>query len=78
MIDLSRSSRAHEPDRQPDGRDRLREPAVCSLEGLNDVWRRNQFFVGALLRRNPELRVLYVEPPARSARARVRMFRPPW
>ncbi len=42
----------------------LRELVVCSLEPWDDVWRRNQFFVSALLRRNPELRVLFVEPPA--------------
>jgi glycosyltransferase involved in cell wall biosynthesis len=37
---------------------------VCSLEPWDEVWRRNQFFAAALLRRNPELRVLFVEPPA--------------
>jgi glycosyltransferase involved in cell wall biosynthesis len=43
---------------------RLRELVVCSLEAWDEVWRRNQFLVDALLRRNPELRVLFVEPPA--------------
>ena len=42
----------------------LRELVVCSLEPWDEVWRRNQFFVDALLRRNPALRVLFVEPPA--------------
>ena len=42
----------------------LRELVVCSLEPWDDVWRRNQFFVDALLRRNPSLRILFVEPPA--------------
>ena len=42
----------------------LRELVVCSLEPWDDVWRRNQFFVDSLLKRNPELRVLFVEPPA--------------
>lgn len=42
----------------------LRELVVCSLEEWDEVWRRNQFFVDGLLRRHPELRVLYVEPPA--------------
>lgn len=42
----------------------LYELIVCSLEAWDDVWRRNQFFVDALLRRNPQLRVLFVEPPA--------------
>jgi glycosyltransferase involved in cell wall biosynthesis len=37
---------------------------VCSLEEWDDVWRRNQFLVDRLLRRDPELRVLFVEPPA--------------
>jgi glycosyltransferase involved in cell wall biosynthesis len=37
---------------------------VCSLEPWDDVWRRNQFLVDNLLRRNPQLRVLFVEPPA--------------
>ena len=37
---------------------------VCSLEPWDDVWRRNQFFVDALLRHSAELRVLFVEPPA--------------
>jgi glycosyltransferase involved in cell wall biosynthesis len=42
----------------------LHELVVCSLEEWNDVWRRNQFLVDTLLRRNPKLRVLFVEPPA--------------
>jgi glycosyltransferase involved in cell wall biosynthesis len=40
-----------------------RELVVCSLEAWDEVWRRNQFFVDALLRRDPALRVLFVEPP---------------
>ena len=40
------------------------ELVVCSLESWDEVWRRNQFFVDALLRRDPALRVLFVEPPA--------------
>jgi teichuronic acid biosynthesis glycosyltransferase TuaH len=42
----------------------LRELVVCSLEPWDDVWRRNQFFTDALLRRCPALRVLFVEPPS--------------
>jgi glycosyltransferase involved in cell wall biosynthesis len=42
----------------------MRELVVCSLEAWDEVWRRNQFFVDALLRREPALRVLFVEPPA--------------
>jgi teichuronic acid biosynthesis glycosyltransferase TuaH len=41
----------------------LRELVVCSLERWDEIWRRNQFFVDILLRRNPKLRVLFVEPP---------------
>jgi teichuronic acid biosynthesis glycosyltransferase TuaH len=36
---------------------------VCSLEAWDEIWRRNQFLVDGLLRRNPRLRVLFVEPP---------------
>lgn len=36
---------------------------VCSLERWDEVWRRNQFLVAGLLRRNTFLRVLFVEPP---------------
>jgi glycosyltransferase involved in cell wall biosynthesis len=42
----------------------LRELVVCSLEPWDDVWRRNQFFVDALLSGNGALRVLFLEPPA--------------
>jgi teichuronic acid biosynthesis glycosyltransferase TuaH len=42
----------------------LRELIVCSLEAWDEVWRRNQFFTDVLLRRNPALRVLFVEPAA--------------
>lgn len=35
---------------------------VCSLEPWDDIWRRNQFLVDGLLRRNAEWRVLFVEP----------------
>jgi len=35
---------------------------VCSLEPWDEVWRRNQFLVDALLHRLPALRVLFVEP----------------
>ena len=41
----------------------LRELVVCSLEAWDEVWRRNQFLVDQLLRRQPALRVLFVEPP---------------
>lgn len=37
---------------------------VISLERWDDVWRRNQHLVAGLLRQDPDLRVLFVEPPA--------------
>lgn len=37
---------------------------VLSLEPWDDVWRRNQYFAHHLMRRNPDLRMLFVEPPA--------------
>ncbi|MEI5583925.1 MULTISPECIES: glycosyltransferase [unclassified Agromyces] len=37
---------------------------VVSLEGWDQVWRRNQHLVAGLLARDPALRVLFVEPPA--------------
>jgi teichuronic acid biosynthesis glycosyltransferase TuaH len=41
----------------------LRELVVCSLKAWDQVWNRNNFLTDALLRRNPDLRVLFVEPP---------------
>ena len=35
---------------------------VISLEAWDEVWRRNQHMVAGLLRRDPSLRVLFVEP----------------
>ena len=35
---------------------------VVSLEGWDQVWRRNQHLIARMLRRDPELRVLFVEP----------------
>ena len=46
------------------GNGALRELIVCSLEAWDEIWRRNQFFVDILLRRHPQLRVMFVEPPA--------------
>ena len=55
-----------DPEQQAAGtpEQELGELVVCSLEPWDEIWRRNQFFVDALLRRNPALRVLFVEPPA--------------
>jgi glycosyltransferase involved in cell wall biosynthesis len=50
--------------RRESDRNRLSCLVVCSLEPWDEVWRRNQFLVDILLRRNPQLRVLFVEPPA--------------
>lgn len=41
----------------------LRTLVVCSLSAWDDVWNRNNFLTDALLRRNPNLQVLFVEPP---------------
>lgn len=41
----------------------LLELVVCSLKAWDQVWNRNNFLTDALLRRNPRLRVLFVEPP---------------
>ena len=43
---------------------------VVSLERWDDVWRRNQHLVAGLLQRDPDLRVLFVEPPADPAARR--------
>jgi teichuronic acid biosynthesis glycosyltransferase TuaH len=37
---------------------------VASLERWDSVWRRNQHLLDGLLRADPELRILFVEPPA--------------
>jgi teichuronic acid biosynthesis glycosyltransferase TuaH len=39
-----------------------RSVVVCSLEAWDDVWRRNQIFLDHLLRKDPQLRALFVEP----------------
>ncbi|WP_235535332.1 glycosyltransferase [Oerskovia sp. Root918] len=49
--------RPHRP-RDPDGN----EIVVVSLEAWDDHWRRNQYLVAGLLRADPTLRVLFVEP----------------
>lgn len=42
----------------------MTDVVVISLERWDDVWRRNQHLVAGLLREDPDLRVLFVEPPA--------------
>jgi len=42
----------------------VNELVVCSLEEWDEIWRRNQFLVDRLSRRDPELQVLFVEPAA--------------
>jgi teichuronic acid biosynthesis glycosyltransferase TuaH len=44
-------------------RSELRELVVCSLKAWDEVWNRNNFLTDVLLRRNADLRVLFVEPP---------------
>ncbi|MFB8146041.1 glycosyltransferase [Microbacterium sp. NPDC056003] len=39
-----------------------RDLVVLSLEAWDDVWRRNQYLIDGLLRDDPSLRVLFVEP----------------
>jgi glycosyltransferase involved in cell wall biosynthesis len=47
-----------------------------SLEAWDEVWRRNQHVVSRLLRDDPGLRVLFVEPPADPVHAARRRSRP--
>ncbi len=49
---------------------------VISLERWDEVWRRNQHLVAGLLRTDPELRVLFVEPPADLSYQVIRRERP--
>ncbi|HEU4332714.1 MAG TPA: glycosyltransferase [Lapillicoccus sp.] len=49
---------------------------VASLETWDGVWRRNQHLVSRLLRDDPGLRVLFVEPPADPIHAARRRERP--
>ena len=39
-----------------------RAVVLVSLEAWDQVWRRNQYLVAELLRADPELRVVFVEP----------------
>lgn len=54
----------------------LRELVVCSLESWDQVWRRNQYLLDGLLHRNPDLRVLIIEPPADPLHAVLNRRRP--
>ena len=51
---------------------------VASLEEWDEVWRRNQYLVAGLLRADPELRVLFVEPAIDPLHELRRGFRPRW
>jgi glycosyltransferase involved in cell wall biosynthesis len=53
-----------------------RDVIVISLEAWDTVWRRNQHLVSGLLRDDPSLRVLFVEPPADPVHAARRRNRP--
>ncbi|WP_284293569.1 hypothetical protein [Luteimicrobium album] len=49
---------------------------VVSLEPWDEVWRRNQYLVSELLRADPTLHVLFVEPPSDLAYAALRRTTP--
>jgi glycosyltransferase involved in cell wall biosynthesis len=49
---------------------------VVSLEAWDEVWRRNQYLVDGLLNTNPDLEVLFVEPPSDPVHALRRGQRP--
>jgi glycosyltransferase involved in cell wall biosynthesis len=57
-------------------RDLACDLVVVSLEAWDAVWRRNQHLVSRLLREDPDLRVLFVEPPADPMHAIRRRTRP--
>ncbi|MBE7699696.1 glycosyltransferase [Oerskovia sp. Sa1BUA8] len=54
----------------------MHELVVVSLESWDIVWRRNQYLVTELLRADPSLRVLFVEPAADPLHEARRGFRP--
>ncbi|MFD6163545.1 glycosyltransferase [Oerskovia sp. NPDC060287] len=54
----------------------VHELVVVSLESWDIVWRRNQYLVTELLRADPRLRVLFVEPAADPLHEIRRGFRP--
>jgi len=54
----------------------MTDVVVVSLEAWDGVWRRNQHLVSRLLRSDPGLRVLFVEPPADPVHAARRRQRP--
>lgn len=54
----------------------VHELVVVSLESWDIVWRRNQYLVTELLRADPSLRVLFVEPAADPLHEARRGFRP--
>ncbi len=53
-----------------------RDVVLVSLEPWDDVWRRNQHLAAGLLRQDPVLRMLVVEPPADPVHDVVRRARP--
>jgi glycosyltransferase involved in cell wall biosynthesis len=52
-----------DPAGDPDAPGTRRDLVVVSLEPWDEVWRRNQHLVAGLLATDPDLRVLFVEPP---------------
>ncbi|HKX68286.1 MAG TPA: glycosyltransferase, partial [Intrasporangium sp.] len=56
----------------------MTDVVVMSLERWDDVWRRNQHLIAGLLRRDPRLRVLFVEPAVDPLHDLVQRQRPRW
>jgi|GEM_PF-118430 len=62
LLRVLRSTPTSVPLDSPATRAPGRGVVVCSLERWDEVWRRNQLLVEALLAADPDLRVLWVEP----------------
>ena len=70
------TSRPSAPAPAPPGAGAGESLIVVSLEPWDEVWRRNQYLVTELLRADPGLRVLFVEPPADVTYAALRRTTP--
>ncbi len=68
-------TRLAEVERSETGRTDL---VVASLEAWDGVWRRNQYLVAGLLRADPGLRVVFVEPAADPLHGLAMRRRPRW
>ena len=69
--------RSHAADRGLPPRE-VRHLVVASLEDWDEVWRRNQYLVTGLLRADPDLRVLFVEPAVDPVHELRRGYLPRW